>query len=78
MKNCPYCGRELRCIGGYYHPIYEECECERRARELEQRESEERSRKIAAQRASCSHEWHTRIQDNYGYHYCPKCGATKP
>ena len=77
-KSCPYCGRELACIGGYYYPIYEECECERRAREQRQRESEERCRQIAAQRATCSHSWERRIQSGVGYEYCPKCGASRP
>ncbi len=77
-KNCPYCGRELACIGGYYYPIYEECACERRAREEANRKSEETSRKLAAKQASCSHSWQTRIQSGWGYEYCPKCGATRP
>lgn len=75
MNNCPYCGRELRIVGGYYYPIYEECACEKHAREQKQRESEERSREIAAQRASCSHEWHTNVMDGVAVRFCPKCGA---
>ena len=78
MAKCQYCGRERRCIGGYYYPVYEECACERRAQKAAERKSEEYSRNLAEKQATCSHEWHTRIQDNYGYHYCPKCGATKP
>lgn len=77
-KNCPYCGRELRIIGGYYHPIYEECECERRAREERQRESERRCREIAAQQAACRHEWQTAVMDGVAFDRCPKCGATRP
>ena len=45
-KNCPYCGRELRCIGGYYAPLFEECECEKRAREQALRESEEFRKRV--------------------------------
>ena len=74
-KSCPYCGRELRVIGGYYYPIFEECECEKRAREERQRESERRCQEIAAQRAACHHEWRYNVMDGVAVKFCPKCGA---
>ena len=61
-----------------YATYVAEKEAKEAAAELARRESERHSREIAAKRAACHHEWHTRIQDNYGYYYCPKCGATKP
>ncbi len=73
MAKCKYCGRERRCIGGYYYPVFEECSCG--GYEREQRESEERSREIAAKRASCSHEWRYNVMDGVAVKYCPKCGA---
>lgn len=77
-KNCPYCGRELRCIGGYYAPLFEQCECEKRAREQALRESEEFRKRVWIQRATCHHEWELRTQDNYTYECCSKCGETRP
>ncbi len=74
MATCKYCGRELRIIGGYYHPIYEECACEKRAREERQRENERRCQEIAAQRAACHHEWRYGVMDGVGIKYCTKCG----
>lgn len=84
---CRHCGFEVtgslnisRYFEGRasYSTYRVEKEAADREAERKRRESEEFSRNLAAQRAACHHEWHTRIQDNYGYEYCPKCGASRP
>ena len=84
---CRSCGFEVtgsikigRYFGGKasYATYVAEKEAEDAARKQALRDNEEACKRIAAQRASCSHSWERRIQDNYGYEYCPKCGATRP
>lgn len=72
---CPYCGRELKCIGGYYSPIFEECSCGGRERAKEA--ARKRSREIAHEQETCHHEWTSCVQDGVGYFRCTKCGATR-
>ncbi len=73
---CPYCGRELQCIGGFYGPKFEECNCggKEKAWEASRRRCEELEHKCA----TCQHEWHYGVQDNVAYKYCPKCGDMRP
>lgn len=77
---CEYCGAERKCIGGWYYPIYGDCPngCHERERRKAVERLEVTSKRLREKQASCNHEWQTRIQDNYGYEYCPKCEATRP
>lgn len=84
---CRHCGFEVtgmqdisRFFGGQASYATYEAERENRVAtsEAARKESERRSREIAAQRASCSHEWHTAVMDGVAFDRCPKCGATRP
>ncbi len=84
---CRHCGFEVtgsikisRYFGGEasYATYVAEKEAEDKKQEAARRRSEEYSRNLAARRASCAHEWVTRIQSGVGYEYCPKCEATRP
>lgn len=81
---CRHCGFEVRGmtnISRYfegqasYATYVAEKEVKEAAAELARRESERHSREIAAQRASCSHEWRYNVMDGVGVRFCPKCGA---
>lgn len=76
MATCKYCGKELRCVGGYYYPVYETCSCGGAARESEK--NLRACEAIQARRKRCSHHWEKRTQCEYGYEVCTKCGATRP
>ena len=81
---CRHCGFEatgMLDIRRFFegHASYATYEAEKKSRvatsEAARKESERRSREIAAQRASCSHEWRYNVMDGVGVRFCPKCGA---
>lgn len=57
-KKCLHCGRELQCIGGYFSPVFESCNCggEERARARSLANAERLRREIDEenQRGGCT------------------------